>query len=71
VSYSSGAAAVSGTVTAGTRGAIAIQGEELPVADGTEASGNNAASYTPTLTVVLPADALAGDYTGTVTTSVA
>jgi hypothetical protein len=40
------------------------------VAAGTLASGNNTASYTPTLTVSLPATALAGDYEGTVTTSV-
>jgi hypothetical protein len=34
-------------------------------------SGNNTASYAPTLAVTMPASALADDYSGTVTTSVA
>jgi len=43
----------------------------VPVAEGTAAQGNNTATYVPTLTVTLPTTALAGDYAGTVTTSVA
>lgn len=71
VSYNSGAATgTTGTVTAGSAGATSIT-TAAPVAGGTAASGNNSASYTPTLTVGLPASALAGDYTGTVTTSIA
>jgi hypothetical protein len=70
VSYNSGAATAStGTVTPTTEGATSITAV-APVAAGTLASGNNTASYTPTLTVGLPANALAGDYQGTVTTSV-
>ena len=70
VSYDSGAAtATTGTVTATTEGATDIT-EVAQVAAGTLASGNNTASYTPTLTVGLAASALAGDYEGTVTTSV-
>ncbi len=71
VSYNSGAATAStGTVTPTSAGATSITAV-ASVAAGTLASGNNTASYTPTLTVSLPASALAGDYTGTVTTSVA
>ena len=70
VSYNSGAAtAQSGTVTPTSTGATSIT-TAAPVAAGTLASGNNTATYSPNLTVTLPASALAGDYTGTVTTSV-
>jgi hypothetical protein len=70
VSYNSGAATgTTGLVTATTKGATSVTAV-APVAAGEEASGNNTASYAPTLTVALPASALAGDYTGTVTTSV-
>ena len=71
VSYDSGAATgSSGTVTPTTEGATSIV-TVLPVAAGTLVSGNNTATYSPDLTVSLPASALADDYTGTVTTSVA
>jgi hypothetical protein len=70
VSYNSGDATGStGTVTPTSDGATSITAV-APVAAGTLASGNNTASYSPTLTVALPASALAGAYTGTVTTSV-
>jgi hypothetical protein len=70
VSYDSGAATGStGTVTTTSEGATSITAA-APVAAGTDAVGNNTASYTPTLTVALPASALAGDYTGTVVTSI-
>lgn len=70
VSYSAGAASgVTGEVTAAPLGATVID-EVAPVAQGTVANGNNAATFTPTLTVSLPASALAGDYEGTVTTSI-
>jgi hypothetical protein len=73
VTYSSGApTATTGTVTALTAGpGIDITGLGDVVADGTAASGNNTAAFAPTLTVGLPAGALADDYTGTVTTSIA
>lgn len=71
VSYNSGAATSTGTVTAGSAGVVGLTTVAATVATGTLASGNNTASYTPNLTVSLPADALAGSYSGTVTTSVA
>jgi hypothetical protein len=71
VSYNSGAATAStGLVTPTSAGATSITAV-APVAAGTAASGNNTASYEPTLTVSLPDSALAGNYEGTVTTSVA
>lgn len=70
VSYDSGPATeTTGTVTWTSEGPTSIT-SVAPVAAGTEASGNNTATFNPTLTVSLPADALAGDYTGTVTTSI-
>jgi hypothetical protein len=70
VSYDSGdATAATGNVTIASQGLTSIT-TGAPVATGTLASGNNTASFTPTLTVALPASALAGDYSGTVTTSV-
>ena len=71
VVYDSGAAATTGTVTPTSPGAKPITTTATPVAAGTLAIGNNTASYNPNLTVSLPASALAGAYTGTVTTSVA
>lgn len=72
VSYNSGTfTAKTGTVTPTSATAVSLTGVAAPVAAGTQASGNNTATYTPTLTVTLPATALADDYTGTVTTSVA
>ena len=70
VSYNSGAATGStGIVTPTSEGATSITAA-APVAAGTEASGNNTASFVPNLTVALPSSALAGAYEGTVTTSV-
>jgi len=71
VSYNSGSAtATTGFITAGSAGEVSID-NAVPVAEGTAAVGNNTASFTPTLTVTLPTMSLAGNYTGTVTTSIA
>ncbi len=70
VSYTSGAVTNTGTVTVVGSSPASIASAATVVA-GTAVSGNNTASWTPSLTVALPADALAGAYTGTVTTSVA
>jgi len=56
------------TATAGDGGAMAAP--QLAVT-ATEASGNNTATWTPQVTVTLPAEALAGVYTATITHSVA
>lgn len=55
------------TVTGITAGSLV---GALPVATATAVSGNNTASWNPTIDVSMPAGALATTYTGTVTTSV-
>lgn len=69
VDYAPGTVTPTGTVTATPADASGLDTAKSVVA-GTAARGNNTASWSPTLTVTLPSDALAGTYTGTVTTSV-
>jgi hypothetical protein len=72
VSYNSGNVNKTGTVTAaGTGPTLLSPIADTAVVSGTAVHGNNTASWNPTLTVSLPSDSLAGDYDGTVTTSVA
>lgn len=77
LSVSDGVAYTNGTVTeTGTNTVTAANGQALTtvavaVATATAVSGNNTASWDPTLDVAMPAGALAGDYAGTVTTSLA
>ena len=65
-------AAMAGTPTRVTATPTAKKSIKIsaPVVNGTNATNNNTASWTPTLTVTLPSTAAIGDYTGTVTTSV-
>ncbi|MCA1008150.1 WxL domain-containing protein [Rhodococcus hoagii] len=70
VQYNPGTVERTGTVTT-TPSAVAGLDSAKTVVAGTAARGNNTASWNPTLTVGLPSDALAGVYTGTVSTSVA
>jgi hypothetical protein len=74
LSVSDGVAYSNGTVT--TTGISSVAGVTAqsiatvaPVATATAVSGNNTASWDPTLDVSMPAGALAGDYAGIVTTS--
>jgi hypothetical protein len=72
VSYNSGTVNKTGDVTAagtGPQTLSAIAG--TAVVNGNAVVGNNTASWEPTLTVNLPSNSLAGEYEGTVTTSVA
>lgn len=74
LSVSTGVAYTNGTVTeTGTSTVTGVTAESIstvqPVATATDVSGNNTASWNPTLDVSMPAGALAGAYTGTVTTS--
>lgn len=71
VTYASGAVTESGTSTTASSGTVAVGTVAAPVVVATLVSGNNTAGWAPTLTVTLPTSSLAGDYTGTVTTSVA
>ncbi|HVE46647.1 MAG TPA: hypothetical protein VNA57_07870 [Acidimicrobiales bacterium] len=75
LSVSDGVAYTNGTVTeTGTNTVAAVTSKALTttataVATATAVSGNNTASWNPTLDVSMPAGALAGAYSGTVTTS--
>ena len=71
VTYNSGTVTKTGTVTTASLGTVALTTTAAPVVTGTLVVGNNTATWDPTLTVTLPPSSLAGDYTGTVTTSVA
>jgi len=70
VSYNSGLVAPSGTVVATSSGPKSLTATPSAVVTGTLASGVNGATWNPALTVTLPVSALAGDYAGTVNTSV-
>jgi hypothetical protein len=76
VTYWSGAAtATSGTAVFAPGQALAANAQALSVSrtafSATAIIGNNSASWDPTVTVNVPAAAVAGDYTGTITHSVA
>lgn len=68
VAYTNGTMTETGANTVAPATGVSIV-EEAPVATATAVSGNNTASWNPTLDVSMPAGALAGDYEGTVTTS--
>lgn len=68
VTYTSGEVTATGTSTVVGATAVTIT-SQAAVATATGVSGNNTASWNPTLDVSMPAGALAGAYTGTVTTS--
>jgi hypothetical protein len=70
VRYTNGTVTTSGTSTLAPATGLSIASVDA-VAGVTGVSGNNTASWNPTLDVSMPAGALAGDYAGTVTTSLA
>jgi hypothetical protein len=67
--YSPGTITTTGTITA-TPTEITLDGEPQTVVAGTAGVGNNTASWDPTLAVAVPAQAVGGTYTGTLTQSV-
>jgi hypothetical protein len=73
VLYTNGTLAETGTSTVApvTSAASMDADPAVAVATATAVSGSNTASWNPTLDVLMPAGALAGDYAGTVTTSLA
>jgi len=70
VSYRAGAMTTTGNIVILPGVATALSGTSARVAGPTAVVGNNTAQWNPVLTVSLPSDALAGNYTGTVNTSV-
>ncbi|MBA2279925.1 MAG: hypothetical protein H0W25_01625 [Acidimicrobiia bacterium] len=69
VAYANGEVTETGTNTVAAASVASISVGRA-VATATAVSGNNTASWDPTLTVSMPAGALAGAYAGTVTTSI-
>jgi len=70
VGYSPGAITTTGTITA-TGFTITLSGTAQTVVSGTAGVGDNYASWDPTLAVAVPAAAVVGTYSGTLTQSVA
>jgi hypothetical protein len=70
VQYGAGAVTGTGSIALPPSGIVIIDSVR-PVVVPTSLSGNNTASWIPTLHVTMPAGALADTYTGIVTTSVA
>jgi hypothetical protein len=70
VSYSTGAIDSTGNIDIASGSPTVLTGAPVEVAAPTSVVGNNTASWNPTLTVTLPSDSVAGDYTGTIHTSV-
>jgi len=69
VDYAPGTITTTGGITA-TPHDITLDHEAQTVVAGTAGVGNNTASWNPTLTVHVPAQAVVGTYTGTLTQSV-
>jgi hypothetical protein len=69
VGYDPGSITTTGTITA-TGTPITLSGTSAPVVTGTSGVGNNTASWDPALAVAVPASAVGGVYTGTLTESV-
>ena len=75
VTYTPGTITTSGTITAtGTPTVLAnaaiLPGVDPTVVAGTAGVGDNGATWDPTISVAVPASAVAGDYVGTLTQSV-
>lgn len=69
VGYDPGSITTTGTITA-TGTPITLSGTATPVVTGTSGVGDNTASWNPAISVAVPASAVGGAYTGTLTQSV-
>jgi hypothetical protein len=69
VGYDPGSITTTGTITA-TGTPITLSGTATPVVTGTAGVGDNTATWDPTISVAVPASAVGGTYTGTLTQSV-
>ncbi|MFC9075655.1 hypothetical protein ACFTY7_01095 [Streptomyces sp. NPDC057062] len=68
--YDPGSITTTGTITA-TGTPVTLSHTATPVVTGTDGVGDNTATWNPTVTVNVPAGAIGGAYTGTLTQSVA
>jgi hypothetical protein len=71
VVYNAGAFTTTGNVTMTAAAPVTLTTTAAAVASAATVRGVNTATWTPTLTVGFPSDAIAGTYTGTVHSSVA
>lgn len=69
VGYDPGSITTTGTITA-TGTPITLSGTATPVVTGTSGVGDNTGSWNPAVSVAVPANAVGGTYTGTLTESV-
>jgi hypothetical protein len=69
VGYDPGSITTTGTITA-TGTPITLSGTATPVVTGTDGVGDNTASWDPDISVAVPASAVGGIYTATLTQSV-
>jgi hypothetical protein len=70
VGYDPGSVTTTGTITA-TGTPITLAAAPVPVVTGTSGVGNNTATWNPAIAVAVPASAVGGAYSGTLTQSVA
>jgi hypothetical protein len=69
VGYDPGSITTTGVITA-TGTPITLSGTPAPVVTGTNGVGDNTATWNPAISVAVPASAVGGTYTGTLTQSV-
>jgi hypothetical protein len=69
VGYDPGSITTTGTITA-TGTPITLSGTATPIVTGTSGVGDNTATWDPAISVAVPAAAVGGAYTGTLTQSV-
>ncbi len=70
VTYGTGAITSTGAIVISPQDGTALTSTATKVAGPTTIVGNNTATWNPTLTVSLPSNAIVGNYSGTINTSV-
>jgi hypothetical protein len=68
--YTTGTVTSTGTITITSDPGLTLTGAAQPVVSGSAGSGNNSAAWDPTIAIAVPAAAVAGLYSGTITHSV-
>ena len=68
--YTTGTVTKTGTITITSDPGLTLEGAAQTVVSGTAGSGNNSAAWDPTIAIAVPAAAVAGLYSGTITHSV-
>jgi len=68
--YTTGTVTKTGTITITSDPGLTLTGAAQTVVSGTAGSGNNSAAWDPTIAIAVPAAAVAGLYSGTITHSV-